>query len=77
MALGAAAAYILPMSNVVFGLMIAAMVVTLGILFFGLFSMARGGDFNKRNANKIMRMRVIMQGVAILLFLLFVLLVQS
>jgi hypothetical protein len=65
------------MSNVVFGVMIAAMVATLGVLFFGLFSMARGGEFHKRNANKIMRWRVVVQGAAILLFLLFVLLVRG
>lgn len=65
------------MSNLVFGLVIAAMVATLGVLFFGLFSMARGGEFHKRNANKIMRWRVVMQGTAILLFLLFVLLAKG
>lgn len=77
MAIGARALYAPLMDNVVFGLMIAAMVATLGVLFFGLFSMARGGDFNKRNANKIMRWRVAVQGAAILLFLLFVLLVKG
>lgn len=65
------------MENVVFGLMVAAMVVTLGVLFFGLFSMARGGEYNKRNSNRIMRLRVIMQGAAVLLFLLFVLLARG
>jgi hypothetical protein len=65
------------MNNVVFGLMVAAMVATLGVLFFGLFSMARGGEFHKRNANRIMRWRVVVQGAAILLFLLFVLLVKG
>jgi hypothetical protein len=65
------------MSNFAFALMVVAMVATVGVLFFGLFSMVRGGDFNKRNANKLMRLRVVMQGVAILLFLLFVLLARG
>ena len=65
------------MNHTVFALMIVAMVATLGVLFFGLFSMARGGEFHKRNANRIMRWRVIAQGVAILLFLLLVLVAQS
>jgi hypothetical protein len=29
--------------------------------------MARGGEYNKRNANKFMRWRVILQGVALVI----------
>ena len=36
------------------------------VLIMGLVSMLRGGDFNDRNANRLMRMRVIFQGVAAL-----------
>ena len=59
------------MDRFVFILLIAAMVATLGVLFMGLFSMARGGEFAKRNSNCFMRWRVIMQGIAILLFVIF------
>ncbi|HEY2891794.1 MAG TPA: twin transmembrane helix small protein [Dongiaceae bacterium] len=59
------------MDKVVFAAIIVFMVVTLAILLTGLFSMARGGDFNKRNANRFMRWRVIAQGIAILLFIIF------
>ncbi|WP_085120753.1 twin transmembrane helix small protein [Tistlia consotensis] len=45
-----------------------AMLVTLGILFTGLFSMARGGEFNRKYGNKLMRARVIAQAVALVLF---------
>ena len=62
------------MSGVLFTLMVIAMVAVLGVLFFGLFSMARGGAFNDRNANKLMRWRVALQGIAILLFVVFMLL---
>jgi hypothetical protein len=62
------------MSGFLFTLMVIAMVAVLGVLFFGLFSMARGGAFNDRNANKLMRWRVALQGVALLLFVLFMLL---
>ena len=41
------------------------------VLLLGVFSMARGGDYDKRNANRFMRWRVIMQGIAILLFVIF------
>jgi hypoxia induced protein len=52
-------------------LIIVAMGLTLGVLFLGLFSMARGGEFAQRNSNRFMRWRVIMQGIAILLFVIF------
>jgi ABC-type glycerol-3-phosphate transport system permease component len=59
------------MDKFVFALLIVAMMITLGVLLLGLFSMARGGDFDKRNANRFMRWRVIAQGIAILLFIVF------
>ena len=40
------------------------------VLFIGIISMLRGGDFNKRWGNKLMRARVILQGLAIVLILL-------
>lgn len=49
-------------------LVVIAMVITLGVLFTGLFSMARGGAFNAKYGNKLMRARVIAQAVAIALF---------
>ncbi len=60
------------MSNFLFVLLLIAMFATLGVLFFGLISMARGGEFNKRNANKLMRLRVLMQFVAVVLFVLLI-----
>jgi hypothetical protein len=35
-------------------------------------AMARGGEFNRKYGNKLMRARVALQGLAIVLFLLFV-----
>jgi len=49
-------------------LLVMALVLTLATLFGGLFSMARGGEFNQRWGNKLMQIRVIMQGVATALF---------
>ncbi|MFV0245789.1 MAG: twin transmembrane helix small protein [Qingshengfaniella sp.] len=51
---------------------IAALIV-LGILMFGIATFARGGDFNRKHANRIMRYRIAAQFVAVLLILLFVL----
>ena len=40
------------------------------VLFVGIISMLKGGDFNKRWGNKLMRARVFLQGLAIMLILL-------
>jgi hypothetical protein len=58
-------------------LLVIAMLATLGVLFLGMFSMAKGGEFNRKYGNKLMRLRVIMQGLAILLFLLLILVVKK
>jgi len=50
------------------GLFMAATLVTLGI---GVVGMGKGGEFNKQNANRLMRLRVLFQGLAIASFLLF------
>lgn len=39
----------------------------LGALGLGLFSMVKGGEFNKKHGNKIMQARVTLQGVALLM----------
>jgi len=49
-------------------LMVIAMLITLGVLFAGLVVMARGGEFNRKYGNRLMRYRVLAQGVALLLF---------
>ena len=41
--------------------------VVLAILLFGIGTFAKGGEFNKRNANKIMRWRLGVQFVAVVL----------
>jgi hypothetical protein len=61
------------MSGPLFALLIAAMLATLAVLFIGLFSMARGGEFNKKYGNKLMRFRVAFQGAAILIFIILML----
>ncbi len=43
---------------------IAAVAITLG---FGLAALFRGGDYGRSNSNKLMRLRVGLQAVAILL----------
>jgi len=47
-------------------LAIAAVAVTLG---FGIYSLYRGGDYARYNSNKLMRLRVALQALAIILLL--------
>ena len=49
-----------------------ACLVVVGILLFGIGSFAKGGDFNRKYANRAMRWRIIAQFAAVLLILLFV-----
>ena len=55
------------MFNTLLILMIAFAFATLGVLFTGIISMFRGGEFNRRNGNKLMRARVILQGITLVL----------
>jgi len=50
-------------------LMVLAMLLTAGILFVGIIGMARGGPFNDKWGNRLMRYRIAAQFVAIILFL--------
>lgn len=49
-----------------------ACLIVLGILMFGIGSFAKGGDFNRKHANRIMRYRVAAQLVAVILIVGFV-----
>ena len=58
-------------------LLTLALLAVLGVLFAGLFSMARGGDFNRKYGNRLMRWRVALQGLAVVLFALAMLIGQD
>lgn len=53
---------------IVIGIVLAAVVV---VLFVGIVAMSRGGEFNAKWGNKLMRYRVGLQATAIVLLLLF------
>jgi len=44
---------------------ILACLSVLGAMGLGLFSMVKGGDFNKQHGNKLMQARVMLQGLAL------------
>jgi len=56
-----------------FILVTVACLVVLAILMLGIGGFAKGGDFNRKHANRIMRWRIIAQAVAVVLIVLFVL----
>lgn len=45
---------------------IAAVAITLG---FGIYSLFRGGAFARSNSNRLMRLRVLLQAVAVVLLM--------
>ncbi|MDO5614176.1 MAG: twin transmembrane helix small protein [Paracoccus sp. (in: a-proteobacteria)] len=57
--------------NPLFLLAILAAAGVLVILVAGVGGFARNGDFNRRNSNRLMRWRIIVQAVAFALMMLF------
>ena len=53
-------------------IIIVACLLVLIVLMVGLGGFTFGGDFNRKYANKIMRLRILLQAIAILLIILFV-----
>jgi len=49
-------------------LLVLAMAATVGALVWGLIAMARGGEFNAKWSNKMMRYRVLFQAIALAVF---------
>lgn len=49
-------------------LMVLGMLLTVGILATGLVAMVRGGEFNAKWGNRLMRMRIVAQMFALAMF---------
>ena len=45
-----------------------SMLAVAGVLFWGVITMARGGEYNAKWSNKIMRYRIVLQGIALVIF---------
>ena len=54
-----------------FYLLMTAMAVVVLILMTGIGAFAKGGEFNRKNGNRLMRWRLIAQAVTIAIFLLY------
>ncbi|WP_372884458.1 twin transmembrane helix small protein [Shimia sp.] len=59
-------------SDPLFWVVAAASLAVLAILVIGIGGFAKGGDFNRKHANKLMRWRIGAQLVAVVLILAFV-----
>lgn len=55
-----------------FILVAIAVLIVVAILLTGIGGFARGGEFNRKHGNRLMRWRIIAQAVAIVLILVFV-----
>jgi len=58
-------------SDPLFAFATIACLVVLAILLFGIGTFAKGGEFNRRNANRIMRWRLGAQFVAVVIIVAF------
>ncbi|MDE0694554.1 MAG: twin transmembrane helix small protein [Boseongicola sp.] len=63
----------MPLDNPLFIPVVIAVILVLLVLMTGIGGFARGGDFNRKHANRIMRYRIYAQAVAVMLILAFVL----
>ena len=50
-------------------ILVASLVIVAGILGWGVLTMARGGTYNVKNSNRIMRYRIIFQALALIVIL--------
>ena len=60
------------MNDPLFIVVAAAVLLVLFILLTGIGGFAKGGDFNRKHANRIMRYRIYAQAAAVALILVFV-----
>ncbi len=65
------------MMEYLYYVVVASVLAVTIILMVGLGGFMRGGEFNRRYANRIMRLRIIGQAVAVALILIYVILRQS
>lgn len=59
------------LSDPIFIFGVIACLVTLVILMLGIGSFAKGGEFNRKHSNRLMRYRIIAQAVAVIIIVAF------
>lgn len=61
------------MTTILYILVAIGLVGTLATLFVGVFSMGKGGAFNEKHGNRLMRLRILFQGFTLIVFVLLML----
>lgn len=67
MAPGSRSSYSRPMDTLFRFLIPASLLAVTVTLFVGLYALFRGGEFGRSNSNKLMRLRVVLQAVAVVI----------
>lgn len=57
------------MSQIMLYIALFTCIGVLLVLIFGVGAFAKGGDFNRKYANKIMRLRILAQAIAVVMLL--------
>jgi len=65
------------MPSILYIIVVIAVLAVFVVLMIGLGGFTAGGEFNRKNANKIMRWRIILQAIAVALIVLYVVIRQS
>jgi len=60
------------MADPLFYLVVAAIIAVVLVLVIGIAGFGKGGEFNRKYANKMMRLRILLQFIAVLLILAYV-----
>ena len=60
------------LNNPLFIIVIIACLLVLIILMVGIGGFSKGGKFNRKYSNKIMRLRILFQAIAVIIILIFV-----
>jgi len=60
------------MADPLFYLVVAAIISVVLVLVIGIAGFGKGGEFNQKYANKMMRLRILLQFIAVLLILAYV-----
>jgi len=60
------------MADPLFYLVVAAIISVVLVLVIGIAGFGKGGEFNRKYANKMMRLRILLQFIAVLLILAYV-----
>lgn len=60
------------MGDPLFVIVVLAILAVAGVLVLGIGGFAKGGAFNAKYANKLMRLRILLQAIAVILILLYI-----